>query len=178
MPKLFLARVTTTFTIISAIAVWVGCGNVTIPTGPSCNNANGIGGFTVHISDINSNGVVVGEDAQGSAYGNFASGLGSPPLQGCASSFGSSSNFLKTPYTLQYGEAPALWSGAFKASCINPITQPGGAGWSTTIRVGDPVNPNGGGPLNMLGSCNPAAAQSFFQLAGSIPTTLTIPGRG
>lgn len=44
--------------------------------------------------------------------------------------------------------------------------------------VGDPINPNGGGPLNNLGSCNISAASSFFELSGSLPGTITIPASG
>jgi hypothetical protein len=94
-----------------AIAAMMGCGG-NYSSGPSCNNPNGIGGFTVHISDVNPNGVIGPNAAGGKAYGNFASALSGTPLQGCVGSFGSSSDFLATPYQLQYGDAPANWEGS------------------------------------------------------------------
>jgi len=132
------SRIFFTLSTLSAIAALIGCGG-SIPTGPSCSNSNGLGGFTVHISDVNANNVIVGDSAGGQAYGSFGSALSGSPLQGCTSSFGSSSDFLSTPYQLQYGEAPALWSGAFKAWCVNPIDDPAGLDWSTDIYVGDPT---------------------------------------
>lgn len=165
--------------ILSYLAVTTGCGNLPgTPQPPTCNNPNGPGGFTAHVSDINLNGVVTGDDPQGSAFGTFGSALSSSKLQGCSSNFGSSSDFLHTPVNVPFGEAPALWSGAFKAGCIDPIDFPGGVTWSTTLFVGDPVNPNGGGPLNMLGNCSVNTATSFFELSGSLPAHLTIPGSG
>jgi DNA-binding beta-propeller fold protein YncE len=156
----------------------MGCGGNNVPIGPSCNNPNGIGGFTVHISDVNANGLITGDAASGKAYGNFASGLPNSKLQGCTTSFGSASSFLGTPVSVSYGESPALWSGAFKAWCVDPTIAPNGLSWSTDVYVGDPVNPNGGGPLNEIGSCNTSPAASFFELAGSLPGTLTIPAAG
>lgn len=169
--------------IFSCLAATTGCGNFftsgTAPS-PSCTNPNGSGGFTAHVSDINGNGVVVGDDPQGLAFGSFASTVPNTKLQGCSSgtSFGSSTDFVHTPVMVQFGEAPALWSGAFKGQCISPIQNPGGATWSTTLVVGDPINPNGGGPINMLGSCPVPPGTSFFQLSGSLPAQLTIPGSG
>lgn len=107
---------------------------------------------------------------------DYASSLPNTKLQGCISSFGTSSDFLSTPLSVQYGEAPALWSGAFSVpACPNPIND---LSWSTDLYVGDPINPNGGGPLNNLGSCNISAADSFFELSGSLPSELTIPASG
>lgn len=182
MRLLYSCRSLSVLLILSCLAATTGCGFFPpiAPPPPTCNNPNGPGGFTAHVSDINQNGVAVGDDPSGSAFGTFASALPNTKLQGCSggASFGSSSDFVRTPVNVQFGEAPALWSGAFKAQCISPIDEPGGVTWSTTLFVGDPINPNGGGPLNMLGACSVNAATSFFELSGSLPPHLTIPGSG
>ena len=165
-------------TILLAAAVMTACGGGPTATGPSCSNSNGLGGFTVHISDVNGNGVITGPAAGGQAWGTFASALSGSPLQGCTSSFGSASDFLSTPLSVTYGDSPALWSGAFKAWCVDPSIAPAGFDWSTDLYVGDPINQNGGGPLNEIGSCSLASADSFFELTGSVPSTLTVPGTG
>lgn len=171
------SRLAFTVSALLALAAMVGCGQ-NLPSGSSCSNANGPGGFTVHISDVNGNGMIGGTASGGQAYGNYASSLSGTALQGCVSSFGSSSDFLSTPYKLPYGDAPALWSGAWKAWCVSPINNPAGENWSTDLYVGDPVNPNGGGPLNEIGTCTTPAAASFFELSSSLPSTLTVPGSG
>jgi hypothetical protein len=144
MPRLFLARTAIRLTIISAITATVGCGNLTIPSGPSCTNPNGPGGFTVHISDVNSNGLITGPAAGGRAYGNFASALPNTPLQGCVTSFGSSSGLLSTPWPVQYGEAPSLWSGGSGNECpglgVSTETRAGcSVGWRSEGRSGRPA---------------------------------------
>jgi YVTN family beta-propeller protein len=40
------------------------------------------------------------------------------------------------------------------------------------------MNQNGGGTVNLIGECVTPAAESFFQLSGSLPSTLTVPGSG
>jgi YVTN family beta-propeller protein len=57
------------------------------------------------------------------------------------------------------------------------MTQPVWIGRRTFTWVIQP-NQNGGGPLNEIGTCNLSAAESFFELSGSVPSTLTIPGTG
>ena len=123
--------------------------------------------------------MITGDASGGRAYGTFASALNNK-LQGCSASpfdggsFGSSNDFLSTPLSVSYGEAPALWSGGFMAGCFGSDLET----WSTDLYVGDPTNPNGGGPENLIGTCNVPAAESFFELSGSIPSTLTVPGTG
>jgi YVTN family beta-propeller protein len=165
------SRLVFTLSTLSAIAAMVACGG-SYSSGPACTG----GGFTVHVGDVNANGLYSGDAAAGQAYGNFVSGSG---YTGCVGSFGSASDFLNTPYTVANGYAPAAWSGAWKAWCTNQSgNDPGGLSWEIEVQLGDPTNPNGGGPENLLGTCNTAAAESFFQLSGSLPSTLTIPGSG
>lgn len=164
------SRIFFTLSTLLAIAALIGCSGGG-PSGPTCTG----GGFTVHVGDVNANGLYSGDAAAGQAYGNFVSGSGDT---GCVGSFGSASDFLNTPYGVGNGYAPATWSGAWKAWCTNQSgDDPGGLSWEIQIALGN-LNPNGGVPLNLLGTCNTAAAESFFQLSGSLPSTLTIPGSG
>jgi len=163
------------FLAVIAIAATAGCGSYTIPPPPPCQNSKG---FTVHVGDINSNYLYLGDDRQGAAWGVLSAGAGTAP-QNCVGSFGSASDFLTAPLTESSGWAPANWTGAFKSTCTNQSgNDPGGLSWEIYVEPGDPPNPNGGGPLNLLGTCNTSAAESFFQLSGSLPTTLTIPASG
>ena len=175
-----LSRPFLTLSTLLLISATVACGFFVSgsTTGSGCNNTNGEGGFTVHISTVNSSGIVIGEAAGGQAFGTFQkpfSGNPPPPLQGCVTSFGSASNYLPTPQPVAFGEAPAWWQGSEKTSCNGP---PVTATWNAPLEVGDPINPNGGGPQNQIGTCNVASSNSFFGLTGSLPATFTVQGSG
>ncbi|MFZ0773074.1 MAG: YncE family protein [Candidatus Sulfotelmatobacter sp.] len=174
MPRALVvsSRIFFTLSTLLSIAAMIGCGGPGSETAPSCSNTLG---FTVHVGDVNQNGLYSGDDLQGAAYGAQSSGT-TPEY--CAGEFGSSTDFLKTPYNLSNGWAPAQWTGAWKGSCVNPINDPAGLSWQLDVQPGDPMSTDGGGPVNMLGECVTPAAESFFQLSGSLPTTLTIPGSG
>jgi YVTN family beta-propeller protein len=138
----------------------------------SCNGTSSApsapppGGFTVQVLDTTLSGINAGLDPGAQINGSFVKNICAAGTTNCPMGNVTSFGFVGNGSYISGGIEPAFWQGVFKATCIDPFTEPAGQGWSTNV--------TGQNVVVTVGSCILGGASGQFFAAGSLPATTTI----